>query len=147
MLQERIQDDMKTAMKARDAARVSVLRMALADLKNVKIEKGRELTDDDVVQALKRGVKQREESAEQYRAGNRLELAEKEEAEIAVLKTYLPERMSGTDLAKAVQAAVEATGAASIKDMGKVMKAVMAEHGARVDGKEVQEAVKKALGA
>jgi len=138
---------MKSAMKARDAARLSVLRMALADLKNAKIEKGRELTDDDAVQVLKRGVKQREESAEQYRNGNRPELAEKEEAEAVVLESYLPERLSGEDLARAVREAVASTGAASIKDMGKVMKAVMAEHGPRVDGKEVQEAVRKALGA
>ena len=146
MLADRISEDCKTAMKAREADRVSVLRMTLSEIKNARIEKGEDLTDGDVVQVLKRAVKQRQEAVEQYRAGGRPELADKEEKEIEVLSAYLPEMLGPDDLERAVKEAVAATGASSMKDMGKVMKAVMAEHGARVDGKTVQQAVRAALG-
>jgi uncharacterized protein YqeY len=147
MISERIQDDLKKAMKARDSATVSVLRMVIADLKNERIAKGSDLETKDEVQVLKRAVKQREEAAEQYREGGRPELAEKEESEAAVLVAYLPQMISGDELLALVKGAIEATGAESMKDMGKVMKALMAEHGDRLDGKAVQQAVRSVLGA
>lgn len=146
MLTDRLNEDMKTAMKARDSARTSTLRMTLAEIKNARIQKGKDLSDDDVIQVLKRAVKQREESATQYREAGRPELAEKEEAEAAVLTAYLPAMLSGEALDAAVKKAIAETGATSMKDMGQVMKAVMGAHGAAVDGKSVQERVKALLG-
>ena len=146
MITDRIQDDLKTAMKARESDRVSVLRMVMSELKNARIDKGDDLDDDGVIQVLKRCVKQREESATQYREADRADLAEKEAEEAAIIGAYLPAMLSGDALEAAVKAAIEATGATSMKDMGKVMKAVLSEHGALVDGKSVQGLVKQLLG-
>ena len=147
MLIDRLNEDMKTAMKARDTLRVSVLRMTLAEVKNARIEKMRDLTDDDVMGVLRKAVKKREEAVEAYRGGNRPDLAETEAKEAEILGAYLPQLLSGDALLEVVRAAIQATGATSAKDMGKVMKAVMGEHGSRVDGKDVQAAVRTLLGA
>lgn len=146
MLTDRLTDDMKASMKARDAERTSTLRMTLAEIKNARIQKGGDLTDDDVIQVLKRALKQREESATQYRENNRPELAAKEEAEAAILSVYLPAMLSGDALDAAVREAIASTGATSMKDMGQVMKAVMAAHGSSADGKSVQAKVRELLG-
>ncbi len=148
-LVERITQDLTAAMKAKDAARTSVLRMAKAALKNREIDKGEALEDPEVVKVLQSLVKQREDSAEQYDKASRPELAEKERGEIAVLKEYLPAEISDDEIAAAVDQAVEETGAASPKDMGKVMKAAMAAlagSGKAVDGKRVNAAARKKLG-
>jgi uncharacterized protein YqeY len=148
-LEERLTRDLTAAMKARDAARTSVLRMAKAALKNREIEKGAALDDAEVVKALQSLVKQREDSAEQYDKASRPELATKERAEIVVLKEYLPAGPAAEEIESAVARAVEETGASSPKDMGKVMKAAMAalvSSGTAVDGKLVNAAAKKALG-
>ena len=142
---KRLQDDVKTAMKARDQERISVLRMAISHIKNARIEKGEDLTDDEVQKVLRRGLKQCQESATQYREGDRADLAEKEEREAAILATYLPKQLSGDDLAKAVDAAIAETGATSMKEMGAVMKAVMAAVGGQADGKAVQQLVRERL--
>jgi uncharacterized protein YqeY len=148
-LEETLTKDLTAAMKAKDAMRMSVLRMAKAALKNRQIEKGGALDDAEIVKALQSLVKQREDSAEQYDKASRPELAEKERAEIAVLEAYLPAGASLEEIAAAVAQAVEETGATSPKDMGKVMKAAMAalaSSGKAVDGKQVNAAAKKALG-
>ncbi|MCG6924612.1 MAG: GatB/YqeY domain-containing protein [Acidobacteria bacterium] len=148
-LEETLTKDLTAAMKARDAVRTSVLRMAKAALKNREIEKGAALDDAEVVKALQGLVKQREDSAEQYARAARPELAEKERAEITVLQGYLPAGVSAAEIEAAVAQAVEATGAASPKDMGKVMKAAMAAlaaSGKVVDGKLVNAAARKKLG-
>jgi len=148
-LVERITQDLTAAMKAKDAARTSVLRMAKAALKNREIDKGEPLDDPEVVKVLQSLVKQREDSAEQYAKASRPELAEKERAEITVLKVYLPAEISDGEIAAAVETAVAETGAASSKDMGKVMKAAMAalaDSGKAVDGKRVNAAARKKLG-
>jgi uncharacterized protein YqeY len=148
-LVERITKDLTAAMKAKDAARTSVLRMAKAALKNREIDKGEALEEPEVVKALQGLVKQREDSAEQYDKASRPELAEKERAEVTVLKEYLPAEISEEEIAAAVEKAVEETGAASPKDMGKVMKAAMAalaDSGKAVDGKRVNAAARKRLG-
>ena len=148
-LAEKITKDLTAAMKARDAARTSVLRMAKAALMNRQIDKGEALDDSEVVKALQSLVKQREDSAEQYEKATRPELAEKERAEIAVLKEYLPAEISDDEIAVAVDKAVAETGAASPKDMGKVMKAAMAAlagSGKAVDGKRVNAVARKKLG-
>jgi uncharacterized protein YqeY len=147
-LEERLTGDLTAAMKARDAARTSVLRMAKAAVKNREIEKGETLDDAEVARTLQGLVKQREDSARQYDEASRPELAEKERAEIAVLKEYLPAEASPEEIEAAVARAVEETGASSPKDMGKVMKAAMAalaSTGKPVDGKQVNAAAKRTL--
>jgi hypothetical protein len=147
-LTEKIAQDLTAAMKARDEARVSVLRMAKSALKNKEIDKHAALDEAEAVKVLQGLVKQREDSASQYEGAGRLELAEKEKAEIVVLRAYLPAEVSDAEIAAAVDKAVAETGAASVKDMGKAMKAalaVLAASGKAVDGKRVNEAVKKKL--
>ena len=148
-LEETLTKDLTAAMKARDAVRTSVLRMAKAALKNREIEKGAALDDAEVVKALQGLVKQREDSAEQYARAARPELAEKERAEITVLQGYLPAGVSAAEIEAAVARAIEETGAASPKDMGKVMKAAMAalaSSGKAVDGKQVNATARQKLG-
>jgi uncharacterized protein YqeY len=145
---DRIGADLAVAIKGREAVRVDVLRMAKAALKNREIDKRAPLDEAETVRVLQQLVKQREDSAEQYRAANRPELAEKESAEIVFLKGYLPQDVSDEAIAAAVEAAVAETGAATAKDMGKVMKAALAalqKSGQAVDGKRVNEAVRKRL--
>ena len=146
MLVDRLNEDMKAAMKARDSLRLGVLRMTLSELKNARIQKQDDLTEDDAVQVVKKAIKSRLESAEQYRLGNREDLATKEQAEAETLSVYVPEQISGDALREAVKAAIAETGAASMKDMGKVMKTVIGAHGSQVDGREVQALVKELLG-
>jgi uncharacterized protein YqeY len=148
-LVERITRDLTAAMKAQDAARTSTLRMAKAALMNRQIDKHAALEDGEATRLLQGLVKQREDSAEQYAKGGRPELADKERAEILVLKAYLPAEVTEEEIAAAVEKAVAETAATSPKDMGKVMKAamaVLAGGGKSVDGKRVNEAVKKRLG-
>ena len=145
----RITQDLTSAMKARDAARTSTLRMAKAALMNREIDKKGALDDAETVKVLQGLVKQREDSVEQYAKGGRPELAEKEKAEMTLLKSYLPAEVTEEEIAAAVEKAVAETGALSVKDMGKAMKAAMAAlstSGKGVDGKRVNEAVRKRLG-
>src|SRR5262245_45850055 len=121
-LTERITADLTAAMKAKEAARVSVLRMAKAALMNKEIDKKGSLDDAEAAQVLRSLVKQREDSVEQFKKASRQELVDKETAEIAVLKGYLPQEASDTDLQAAIEQAIKETGAASPKDMGKAMK-------------------------
>jgi hypothetical protein len=146
---ERITADLTVSMKAQDAARTGVLRMAKAALMNKEIDKKTPLDEAESIKVLQGLVKQREDSVEQFTKGNRPELAAKESAEIAVLRAYLPQEASDADLAAAVEKAVAETGAVSPKDMGKVMKAAMAILAAAekpADGKKVSEAARKRLG-
>lgn len=148
-LVERLNQDLTAAMKARDAARTSTLRMAKAAIMNKEIDKKGALDDGEAIKLLQGLVKQREDSADQYQKANRPELAEKEQAEIVVLKSYLPAEVTDAEVAAAVDKAVSETGASSLKDMGKAMKAALAAlaaSGKAVDGKRVNEAVKKKLG-
>jgi uncharacterized protein YqeY len=145
-LQEQIIADLMDAMKAKDADKLGVLRMVKANLMNRKIEKGSELTDEEVSKALQSLVKQRRDSIEQYENANRPELAAKEAAEIAVIEVYLPQAATAEEIAAAVEAAVASTGATSMKDMGSVMKAAQANlAGKSADGRLVSEAVKARL--
>ena len=145
-LKNTIISDLTAAMKAQEADKVSTLRMVKANLMNRQIEKGGELTDDEVTKALQSLVKQRRDSVEQYENAGRQELADKEKAEIEVIESYLPQAASQHEMEQAVNAAIKETGAASIKDMGKVMKAAQALlAGKNADGKTVSELVKTAL--
>ncbi|MEO6049990.1 MAG: GatB/YqeY domain-containing protein [Pyrinomonadaceae bacterium] len=138
--------DMTAAMKAKDADRLSVLRMVKANLMNRQIDKGGDLTDAEIQKALQTLVKQRRDSVEQYENAGRNELAAKETVEIAVIEAYLPQAATDEEVAAAVAAAVAETGATSIKDMGSVMKAAMVHlAGKSADGRLVSETVKSRL--
>lgn len=138
--------DMTTAMRAKEADKLSTLRMVKANLMNRKIEKGGELSDEEISKALQSLVKQRRDSIEQYEAAGRTELAKKEKSEIAVIEVYLPQAATPDEIAAAVDAAVTSTGASSMKDMGTVMKAALANLAGKVaDGKLVSETVKSKL--
>src|SRR6476620_7721863 len=126
-LKEKIISDLTGAMKSKDADRVSTLRMVKANLMNRQIEKGSELTDEEVTKALQSLAKQRRDSIDQYQAAGRQELADKEAAEIAVIEDYLPQAATAEEIYAAVDAAVAETGATTVKDMGVVMKAAMAK--------------------
>lgn len=145
-LKQRITGDMTAAMKAKDAARLSTLRMVKASVQNREIEKGGELSDEELTKALQSLVKQRRDSVEQYEKAGRAELAEKERAEIAVIEEYLPRAASREEIEEAVAAAVAETGATSLKEMGAVMKAAQARlAGRNADGRTVSEVVKSKL--
>jgi uncharacterized protein len=145
-LRDKISEDLIAAMKAREAERLSVLRMMKAAVRNKEIDGRQELDDAQVVQVFLGLIKQRKDSIEQFTKGGRLELASKEAAEITVIEEYLPSAVTDEEVASAVDAVIAETGAASIKDMGKVMKACMARFvGRPVDGGKVSELVKAKL--
>jgi len=147
-LQDTILADMTAAMKAKDAERLSTLRMVKSNLMNRKIEKGSELTDDEIIKALQSLVKQRRDSIESYEAAGRMELAAKEAAEITFIEAYLPQAATQEEIDAAVGSALASTGASSIKDMGNVMKATMANlSGKSADGRLVSDTVKSKLTA
>ena len=145
-LETQLSTDIAAAMKAKETVRLGTFRMLKTALTNKSIEKGRALEAAEELQVVASLVKQRRDSIEQFTAGNRLDLAAKEQAEIAVLETLLPPAASADEIAAAVEEAVVQTGAAGPKDMGKVMKAVMAAlAGKTADGKQVNEAVRTRL--
>ena len=147
-LTEQVNADIAAAMKAKDSARLSALRMMKAAIMNKEVEKGRTLEDAEVVQVVTSLVKQRRDSIEQFSKAGRTDLVDKETGEIAVLETYLPPAASPEEIDAAVVAAITETGAASAKDIGKVMKAVMPKFAGRTaDGRAVNEVVRRKLGA
>lgn len=144
---ERIGQDITAAMRAKDQARLAPLRMAKAALMNREVEKGRTLEDAEAEQVIGSLIKQRRDSIEQFTKGGRQELAAREAAEIGVLEAYLPPPVDAGQIEAAVDQAVAATGATSVKDLGRVMKAVMGRlAGQTVDGKVVNELVRRKLG-
>ncbi|HET6891036.1 MAG TPA: GatB/YqeY domain-containing protein [Pyrinomonadaceae bacterium] len=146
-LKQQIISDLTASMKAQDAARTSTLRMIKAGMVNREIEKGGELDDEEMVKLLRSMVKQRKDSVEQYEKGGRQDLADKETAEIEVISAYLPQAASQKEIELAVDAAISETGATSMKDMGKVMKAAQGRlAGKNADGRTVSEKVKSKLG-
>lgn len=144
-LKERIDSDLKEAMKASDTLRVSTLRLIKSAIKNKEIEKGEPLGDEEVLQVLSSLIKQRKESVEMYRRAGREDLAEKESSEINIIQAYMPEQLSDEDIQKIITEAINETGASSMKDMGRVMKTVMAKVKGRADGRKVNEMVRQAL--
>jgi uncharacterized protein len=144
-LTEQIRADLTESMKARDAARTAVLRLLQSALKNEQIDKGHELSDEEALAVIRRGVKQRQDSIEQYSKGGRQDLVDNERREMELLQTYLPLPMSDEEVETIVRETIAAIGASSKKDSGKVMKEVMATHKGAVDGKKVQEIVGRLL--
>ena len=140
-----LMNDVKTAMKAHDMASVNALRGVIAKAKDLTVNAGKEMTDEAILQVLAKGVKQREESIAQFEQAGRAELAENEKREMELLKKYLPEQLSEEAVAALVKDVVAAVGATSKKDMGKVMKEVMARAKGQADGKLVSRLVGAAL--
>ena len=145
-LKQQIISALTISMKAQDALRTSTLRMVKAALQNREIEKGAELDEEELTKLLRSLVKQRRDSVEQYEKGGRQDLADKEKAEIEIIEAYLPQSASREAIEEAVAAAISETGASSMKDMGKVMKAAQAAlAGKNADGRTVSEIVKAKL--
>lgn len=145
-LQERIQQELKAAMLAKDAERLSTLRLLKSTLGYMQIEKKSDhLADADVITVVQKEIKKRREAAEQFTAGGRAELAEKEKKEISVLETFLPQPMSTEELEQLVRATIQELGATSKKAMGPVIKAVQAKASGRADGKTISEVVARSL--
>lgn len=145
MLEERINNDLKEALKAKDELRASCLRMLKTQLKNKSVEKMRPLTDEEAIAVISSMVKKGKEAIEEFRKGNREDLAAKEELEIKILQQYLPEMATEEEIERVVREVIDELGAKGPKDMGKVMKGAMAKLGGRADGKIVSEVAKRSL--
>jgi uncharacterized protein YqeY len=146
-LKETLDADLKTAMREKDALKLSVIRMLKSAIKYREIEVMKPLDDAGVLGVVASEIKRRRDSVEQYRAGNRADLADKEEAEILVLQTYLPAQLGDDELRAKVDEAIAKTGAKGPKDMGAVMKALLPEVQGRAEGKTVSDMVKARLAA
>ena len=144
-LTEQVRADLTESMKARTAERTSTLRMLQAAIKNEQINVGHELSDDEALTVIRKGMKQRQDSIEQYTKGNRPELAAKEQSEMEILKTYMPPELSDSELESGLRDIIASTGAQSKKDMGKVMKEATARYKGRADGRKIQEIVGRLL--
>ena len=144
-LSEQIRADLTAAMKAQEKDKLSTLRMLQSALKNEQINVGHELADEEAMTVIRKAVKQRQDSIEQYTKGNRPELAEKERVEMEQLKTYLPPELTEEEIESGVREIIASTGAQSKKDMGKVMKEATAKYKGRADGKKIQEIASRLL--
>jgi uncharacterized protein YqeY len=145
-LKDRVQEDMKTAMRARDAARLSAVRLLLAAIKQKEVDERKALADAEVLAVIEKMVKQRRESIAQYEKAARADLAAQERFEIDVLQGYLPQQMSAAELEQAVAAAIAESGAAGVKDMGKVMALLRPRLAGRADPGQASALVKAKLG-
>lgn len=145
--QERIESDVKDAMRARDKERLSTLRMLLSEIKNEKIKLGKDLDDDAFLAVVRRALKQRRDSETQYREGGRDELADKEHREAELLETYLPAQASEDEVRAAIEELVEAEGLSGPKGIGPVMKGMMKRFGASADGATINRLAREILGA
>ena len=148
MLQERLSQEMKQALKSGDSTRLSVIRLLRASIKNREIERGknRPLTENDLIEVVVSAVKQRNEAIEQFAKAGRMDLVKKEEAELKILQDFLPKPLSQEELDAKISEAILATGASGIKDMGKVMKMLIPQVVGRADAAQVSQKVKELLG-
>ncbi len=146
---KRIDNDLSASLKAKDPLRVSTLRMMKAALKNAEIEKRQKggLKEEDIIGVLSSLVKQRKESIEQYTRAGRSDLSEKESREIAIIQEYLPEQLSAEELDRLIKSTIEETGVSSIKEIGKVMKALMPRIKGKADGRVVNERLRAIMEA
>ena len=144
-LNQKIMDDLKAAMKAKVAELLSCLRMLKTSLKNLQVEKGRDLNDDEIQAVISSSVRKSKEAAEEFRKGDREDLALKEEQEIQYLYAYLPQQLSAEEIEETLKQVIEELSAKSPKDLGKVMKAAMAKMAGQAQGKEVNEIARTLL--
>jgi len=145
MLEQHITEELKKAIRSREETRVSCLRLLKASIKNKQVEKGRELTDEEVIGLISSAIKKGKESVEAFRKGQREDLATKEEDEIKILQEYLPEQLATEEIEKAVREVVSQFGATGPKDLGRVMKEAMVRMAGRADGKTVNEIARSVL--
>lgn len=143
----KIEEDYIAAYKAKNAVTLGVLRLLKSAIKNLQVELRREVTDAEVLDTVVKQCKQRQDSIDQFTAANRLDLADKEAAELEVLRLYMPAPLEGAELEAAIAAAIQQAGATGVREMGKVMQVLMADHKGRIDGKSCSDAVKNALQA
>jgi len=144
-LKERLLQDMKEALKAKDKVKLSTIRMINSLIKNAEIDKRGELTDEEIIQLLMKYAKQRREAIEMYEKGGRQDLVEKEKAELEIVESYLPKQLSEDEIRELVREAIEAVGASSPKDLGKVMQYVMPKVKGRADGSLVNKIAREEL--
>jgi uncharacterized protein YqeY len=144
-LEERLVEEMKQAMKSNDKAKLSTIRMIRSAVKNKEIDLRKPLDDDAISRVIQGMVKKNEESIEQFNAGGRMDLVEKETKEIEIMKSFLPQPLSREEVLKVIDQTIEETQASSLKDLGKVMKTVMPKLGGKVDGALVNQLVKERL--
>jgi uncharacterized protein YqeY len=144
-LEERLLEEMKQAMKSNDKLRLSTIRMIRSASKNKEIELRKQLEDEDVVRVIQAMVRKGEESVEQFQAGGRMDLVEKEKKEIEILKSFLPQPLGQEEILKIIDQSIQETQASSVKDIGKVMKSVMPKIGGKADGKLINQLVKERL--
>ena len=144
-LEEKLLEEMKKAMKTNDKIRLSTIRMIRSSSKNKEIELRRKLEDEDIFKVIQGMVRKGEESIEQFQAGGRNDLVEKEKMEIEILKSFLPQPISQEEIIKIIDETIQETQASSLKDLGKVMKAVIPRLGGKADGKVINQLVKERL--
>ena len=144
-IKEKLQQDLKESLKKKDSLKLNTVRSIINAIKNKEIDLRRELEEDEIYEILNTLAKQRRESIEQYGKGGREDLVEKETKELEIIKEYLPEQLSEEEIEKIVKETIKEVNATSMKDMGKVMKAIMPKVKGRADGKKVNEMVKKIL--
>ena len=146
-LEERLVDEMKQAMKSNEKLRLSTIRMVRSAVKNREIEQRKKLDDDDVLRVLQGMMRRGEESIQQFQAGGRMDLVEKEQKEIEILKSFFPPSLSREEILAFIDQSIEETQASSLKDLGKVMKSLMPKLGGNVDGRMINQLVKERLSA
>src|SRR3990170_1065172 len=146
-LKERLNTDLREAMRGRDDQRRDVLRLVLASVHNAEIAAGNEIDDDGTLAVLAKEAKQRRESIEEFRKGNRPDLADKEEAELAVISAYLPQQATREEILEAARRVVQETGASGPRDLGKVMPVLMQQFRGRAEGRDVNDVVRELLGS
>jgi uncharacterized protein YqeY len=144
-ISQKIIEDLKSAMKAKDTSRVSCLRMLKTALKNKQVEKGRDLEDQEVQGVISSLIRKGQEAAKEFRGGNRPDLAAKEEDEIKIFYEYLPEQLTPADIEKTLKEIISDSSATGLKDLGKVMKTAMEQMAGKAQGKEVNEIARKLL--
>jgi uncharacterized protein YqeY len=144
-LEERLVEEMKQAMKSNDKLRLSTIRMIRSALKNKEIEVRKKLEDEEIAKVIQVMVRKGEESVEQFQAGGRMDLVEKEKSEIDILKSFLPQPLSQEEILKIIDQTIQETQASSPKDIGKVMKSVIPKIGGKADGKLINQLVKERL--
>ena len=144
-LEERLMDEMKEAMKSNDKPRLSIIRMIRSAVKNREIEVGKKLDDEGIMKVIQGMIRKGEEALEQFQNAGRTDLMEKEKNEIEILKSYLPQPLSQEEILKIIDETIRETQASSLKDLGKVMKTLMAKIGGKADGKQLNQWVKERL--
>lgn len=144
-LEEKLVDEMKQAMKSNDKLRLSTIRMIRSEIKNKEIEQRKKLDDEGIFRVIQGMVRKSEESIEQFKAGGRMDLVEKEQKEVEIMKSFLPQPLSREEILRIIDQSIEETQASSLKDLGKVMKSVMPRLEGKADGKLINQLVKEKL--